>query len=287
MNEALLNYLLDKLRRFGVSSSNQLSHVTTYTRELPISLDRMYENAIDGEHLPYLHSSTFSYIDILESGPWGWRAKAGLHPRSKLTDMEIKLVLNKDEFCWKTTTLSGLGKGTEIWTHAIPLGENRIKVIVDFYVPKLPAILKDFYAEYYIATYEKLYDEDLMMMSQRQQALDFKKASTNKENAATLALGNEKEIRSQLPFTFEFKQHRFVINESNGELVVYSAMCPHMLSPLENETLDNGVVECPWHAYRFDVKTGECVSGQSCRLKTPPALSIDPDTQQVVVKELS
>lgn len=281
MSEALLNYLLDKLRRFGVSSSNRLSHIGTYTRELPISLDRMYENALDGEHLPYLHSSTFSYIDILESGDWGWRAKAGLHPRSKLTDMEIQLVLNKEEYCWKTTTLAGLGKGTEIWTHAIPLGENKIKVIVDFYIPKLPAILKSFYLDYYLSTYKTLYDEDLVMMSQRQEALDFKKESVSKTAEKIVLLGKENEIRNQLPFTFEFDTKRFCINEVNGELVAYSAMCPHMLGPLENERLDGEVVECPWHAYRFNVKTGECISGQRCRLKTPPRLEVKAETGEL------
>lgn len=284
MSETILNYVVDKLRQFHLSPLNRLSHVATYTRELPISLERMYENAIDGEHLPYLHSSTFAYIDILDSGSWGWRAKAGVHPRSRFTDMEIELVLNRDEYCWKTRTLKGLGKGTEIWTHAIPLEKNRIKVIVDFYIPKLPPFLKSMYAEYYLATYEQLYDEDLRMMSQRQEALDFKQAQSKEAKADRLSLGQEKDINAKLPFTFSFNGHRFCLNRVEGELVAYSAMCPHMLGPLDQEPIENEVVECPWHAYRFNVKSGECVSGQSCRLKPAPKIVIEQDGNEVIAQ---
>ena len=43
--------------QFESSSSNRrLTHVGTYKRTLPVSLDRMYENALDWEHLPYVHS---------------------------------------------------------------------------------------------------------------------------------------------------------------------------------------------------------------------------------------
>ena len=84
---AWINFLFDLLRRLLPTFGNQLSHVATYTRELPINLDRMYENALDWEHLPFLHSSTFSSIEKIEAGNWGWRAKAALHPNSFLTSM--------------------------------------------------------------------------------------------------------------------------------------------------------------------------------------------------------
>ena len=35
-------------------------HVGSYRRRLPVSLVRMYENALDWEHLPHLHESSFS-----------------------------------------------------------------------------------------------------------------------------------------------------------------------------------------------------------------------------------
>ena len=277
--EVLFNYAIDKVRRFHLSPFNRLSHVATYTREIPVSLERMYENALDGEHLPYLHSSTFSYVYITDSGDWGWRAKAGLQPRSLLTDMEIELVLYREEFCWKTSTLKGLGKGAEIWTHVIPLGERRIKVIVDFYVPKVPPLLKSIYADYYLTVYERLYDEDELMMSQRQDAMDLKIERAGK--ASRHVLGKVSDVKAKTPFTILFEGDRVCINQMDGNLVAYSASCPHMLAPLEHEPIKNGVVECPWHAYRFDVSTGDCVSGQRCRLKPAPKLEMDADTGEV------
>ncbi|GEM_PF-4952810 len=148
---AFANYLVDLMRRITPSFRNQLAHVTTYTRELPINLDRMYENAIDWEHLPFLHHTTFSDIEVIEAGDWGWKAKAFLVPKSRFNSMTLELRLDKSKNRWITKTLAGFGKGTEIWTHAIPISPNKIKVIVDFYVPKLPRFLKAKYAGQYVA----------------------------------------------------------------------------------------------------------------------------------------
>ena len=42
-----------------------------------------------------------------------------------------------------------------------------------------------------------------------------------------------------------------------GRLVAHPLVCPHKGASLANATLDGGAVVCPWHGYRFDVKTGE------------------------------
>ena len=33
-------------------------------------------------------------------------------------------------------------------------------------------------------------------------------------------------------------------------------------APLDEMSMDRGTVRCPWHGYVFDVRTGECVSGE-------------------------
>ena len=161
--ETYVNFALDRIRRSRFTFSNESTHIATFSKELPISLERMYENALDWEHLPHLHSSSFSYIKLIESGRWGWRAKLGGMPRSRLTDLEVTLTLDRDKYLWITKTVAGFGKGSEVWTRAIPLAERRIKVIVDFYVPKVPAFLKSLYADKYIALYTKLYEEDFTL----------------------------------------------------------------------------------------------------------------------------
>jgi len=275
----LITFIIDHLRRLLFSFSNSTSHVATYTRELPVSLDRMYENAIDGEHLPHLHSDSFSELTMLESGDWGWRAIGHLAPKSFMNKMELELRLDRENHRWITRTLSGLGKGSEVWTHAIPLEENKIKVIVDFYVPKLPGFLKNMYAQEYINTYAKLYDEDLWMMATRQHELDRLKNRKSPENADELnkfsvSFGGTDKVEQSLPINFTLKGHPFRLIKVEDELVAHSSTCPHMLGPLQDADVINGLVECPWHGYQFDVKTRECTTGHKCKLAPAPKVEI-------------
>ena len=272
-----ITYLIDLIRQRRFSFSNQPCHVATYTRELPVSIERMYENAIDGEHLPYLHRDSFSELNILERGDWGWRATGNLTPKSFMNFMELELKLDREKHRWITRTLSGLGKGSEIWTHAIPLEENKIKVIVDFYVPKLPRFLKKMYAEEYIKTYSKLYDEDLWMMATRQHELDRLKDrkspdSLAKLNTTSINLGQKARVEQTLPIQFTLKGHPYRLIKLKDELIAHSSTCPHMLGPLQNTDVKNGLVECPWHGYQFDVKTRECTTGQKCKLAPAPSI---------------
>ena len=47
----------------GVLSASAL-WVGSYQRRMPVSLDRMYENALDWAHLPFLHQSSFASIEL-------------------------------------------------------------------------------------------------------------------------------------------------------------------------------------------------------------------------------
>lgn len=283
----IITYIIDLIRRSLFSFSNQPCHVATYTRELPISIERMYENAIDGEHLPHLHRDSFSELHILESGDWGWRATGNLTPKSFMNKMTLELKLDRDKHRWITRTLSGLGKGSEIWTHAIPISEHKIKVIVDFYVPKLPKFLKGMYATEYINTYSKLYDEDLWMMATRQHELDRlknRKSAQNQQelNKDRLILGNLKSVEKELPIQFTLKGHPYRLIKLKDELIAHSSTCPHMLGPLQDsQVIDvpntNGIVECPWHGYMFDIKTRECTTGHKCKLAPAPKIEVKLD----------
>lgn len=279
---AFANFLVDLIRRVTPSFGNQLAHITTYTRELPINLDRMYENAIDWEHLPFLHSSTFSEIEVLDAGDWGWKAKAHLTPKSRLNSMILELRLDKTKNRWITKTLSGFGKGTEIWTHAIPIATNKIKVIVDFYVPKLPVFLKAKYAGQYSALYAKLYDEDLWMMAGRQTALNKLDKAKMTTPQSTLSLGKLSKIKAKIPFTFEFNHQSYRLVELGDTLIAHTLACPHMLGPLQDANIKAGILECPWHGYQFDLKTRKCISGQRCKLAPAPLIKIDTEKMEVI-----
>ena len=52
--------------------------VATYARRVRASAERVWENVLDWEHLPYLHSQAFSSVRRLSGDANGWRGEVGL-----------------------------------------------------------------------------------------------------------------------------------------------------------------------------------------------------------------
>lgn len=141
------------------------------------------------------------------------------------------------------------------------------------------------YAEEYIKTYSKLYDEDLWMMATRQHELDRLKNRKSPDslaelNTTSINLGQKARVEQTLPIHFTLKGHPYRLIKLKDELIAHSSTCPHMLGPLQNTDVKNGLVECPWHGYQFDVKTRECTTGQKCKLA--PAPSIKEENGEIV-----
>lgn len=42
-----------------------------------------------------------------------------------------------------------------------------------------------------------------------------------------------------------------------GRVHALQAFCPHRAAPLQEGTLWGAVIECPWHHYRYDARSGE------------------------------
>lgn len=251
-------------------AARRVPHVGTYHRRLPVSLARMYENALDWEHLPYLHESSFCDIACEEAGDWGWRARAGLRSGAGRQEVLLELRLNRELRRWITTTLAGPGEGAEIWTHVFELDERRIEINVDFFVPGVSADDVPVVGEVYRALYAQLYDEDERMMTERQAALDARETPRPDE----VSLGPLAQVKAGLPLSFELGTRRYSLVESDGELLAYTTTCPHMLGPLEPSSDRGHELRCPWHAYRFDAASGRCLSGQKLRLAPSPTITV-------------
>jgi NAD(P)H-dependent nitrite reductase small subunit len=54
----------------------------------------------------------------------------------------------------------------------------------------------------------------------------------------------------------------------NGEYYAISDMCPHRGASLTRGFLEGGKVFCPWHCFDFNLKTGECATVPSLRVRT-------------------
>jgi nitrite reductase/ring-hydroxylating ferredoxin subunit len=261
----------------------RVPHIGTYRRRLPVSVERLYENAIDWEHLPHLHRSTFARVDCLESGDWGFRARVWQRFREDEASFLLELRLDRDCRRWITTILDGPGSGAEIWTHAFPAGERCTDIVVDFFAPGAAPERIGRLREFYLKLYGQLYDEDVRMMTVRQERLDAARRSANMA-IGRFNLGPLNQLCARLPLALDMGGRKFRLVEVDGELITHSTVCPHMLGPLEDGALlDGAIVECPWHGYRFDLRTGACISGAHCSLPRAPRVNIDPATSEVTV----
>jgi nitrite reductase/ring-hydroxylating ferredoxin subunit len=45
-----------------------------------------------------------------------------------------------------------------------------------------------------------------------------------------------------------------------GEIFALNNACPHQGAPLAEGQLQGYCITCPWHAWDFDVRTGECLT---------------------------
>lgn len=51
-----------------------------------------------------------------------------------------------------------------------------------------------------------------------------------------------------------------VVANAEGEFYAFGNVCPHAAGPIGEGFLEGCVVECPWHAGRWDVRTGKALT---------------------------
>ena len=259
--------------RYFFQSPNEdsgIDHLGTYTRTLPVSLERMYENALDWEHLPYLHDSSFTAIDCVDAGGWGWRARVK-DPAGRESLLELRL--DRDCRRWITRNLEGPNQGAEIWTHVFVTAPHQLDLVIDFFVPGVEPAAREKVGRAYASAYERLYDEDVLMMTERQRQIDQRIDGPGADDMQSVPLP----AVTELPLRVRLSQRDFLVNRVGEQWVVYPAACPHQMGPLTSGLNAEGEVRCPWHGYTFSVITGECTSGASCRFGRVPNLRVEED----------
>jgi nitrite reductase (NADH) small subunit len=61
-----------------------------------------------------------------------------------------------------------------------------------------------------------------------------------------------------------------VFRQRDGSVYATQPDCPHLGGPLAEGLIGDGVVLCPLHSYKFDLKTGACATDPACRINTYP-----------------
>jgi nitrite reductase/ring-hydroxylating ferredoxin subunit len=254
-----------------------LVSVAVYRRTVHASVSRIWENVLDWEHLPWLHRTSFSKIDLVDSGAWGWRARVGLQPASAGREILLDLRVDRANGRYLSHTLEGAGKGTEIWTRLVPRDDANTEIEVEFLVPGVRPDRIEAAGAAFVALYTRLWDEDESMMVRRTALLDTPRGrrSAGAPAPEPLDLGPEAEVRARSPFVVDFGGDRFRIVAIDGELVAHATVCPHRLGPLGDGALEGASVRCPWHGYRFDVRSGACSEDPRLRLASAPRVRVD------------
>lgn len=66
-----------------------------------------------------------------------------------------------------------------------------------------------------------------------------------------------------------------VFRQRDGCLFATDSVCPHRNGPLADGLVGGGKVICPLHAWKFDLTTGQCISGEEGCVRTYPVRVVD------------
>ncbi len=66
----------------------------------------------------------------------------------------------------------------------------------------------------------------------------------------------EGEGRHARPTGGRWRNKAMAIFEENGQHYVTNFICPHSGGPMSEGKIENGIVECPWHGWKFNAATG-------------------------------
>jgi nitrite reductase/ring-hydroxylating ferredoxin subunit len=267
----------------GRVETTERTRVAVYERSIRASVARIWENVLDWEHLPWLHRTSFSGVRMLDASRGGWRAWVASRSRSSSESL-VDVRLDRAALRYVTRTLDGEAAGTEIWTHLEPETERSTRIRVEFealgVAPELAAKVGDAY----LRLYSHLWDEDESMMMRRQALLDERgHVPTPSRKGTEVPLGSAAELRERLPLVLRAAGREIRLIELDGEIRAHPTVCPHRGGPLAEAALDNGCVVCPWHGYRYDLRSGRCVNGQRFQLGPLPRVRLDPVSGDVAL----
>src|SRR5262245_22769310 len=81
-------------------------------------------------------------------------------------------------------------------------------------------------------------------------------------------VSSKAEITSGKGRRVEIEGREIAVFNFGGNYYATSDFCPHRGASLAEGFLDAGKVFCPWHCFDFNLKTGECATVPSLRVRT-------------------
>lgn len=79
-------------------------------------------------------------------------------------------------------------------------------------------------------------------------------------------------VTAEKPVVFAAGEASVIVIRARGGLRAFRNACAHVGLPLDRGICDieAGTITCPWHGFRFDSDTGECLSAPQCQLEPFP-----------------
>jgi nitrite reductase/ring-hydroxylating ferredoxin subunit len=95
------------------------------------------------------------------------------------------------------------------------------------------------------------------------QSFDTKSGNGGKptRSCSTITVGRVEDISPGRCVTVELSDgNELALYNVDGEFHATNNFCPHKGAPLAEGTLCGHTIECDWHGWQFDVRTGQCLT---------------------------
>ena len=136
--------------------------------------------------------------------------------------------------------------------------------------------------------YARLWDEDEQMMQAREVRLN-----ESRHDGREINLGNADDVMKQLQNgdepVFQVGRREYRLRTHQGKLSAVPTICPHLLGPLSDAPTEGseenpGILYCPWHGYRFDLETGQCLAPATADCRLPPSPDITQENGELIAR---
>ena len=91
----------------------------------------------------------------------------------------------------------------------------------------------------------------------------------------TICIGRTSDVPAGEGRTVTIAGKGYAVFRDNGRFYALENRCPHSGGPLSDGMVGGGFVTCPLHGWKFDLATGEAVSGGTGRAAAVPVTEED------------
>ncbi|MGB3542770.1 Rieske (2Fe-2S) protein, partial [Rubrivirga sp.] len=77
-------------------------------------------------------------------------------------------------------------------------------------------------------------------------------------------------MRHATPQRLEVGDHDVLLVRFDEKVYAYRNACAHMGMPLDGGMVDETILGCPWHGFKYDLTSGECITVPQAQLEPFP-----------------